>query len=243
MENRSVTVMLALAVVVSVAGLVALGALAVSGNGAAATSGSSITRQISVTGTGEVKVTPDIASVQIGVETTAATTKEALEENNRQADAIINQIKAIGVAEVDIQTSGISIYPTYDEQGTKITGYAVSNTVSVVIRDLANAGSLLDQVVAAGANRVYGISFDVSDRSAATEQARAAAIADARSRAEQLAKESGVSVGDILMITDQSSSGFAPMMADRAMAAGAGMPIQTGQTSISSSVSITFAIR
>jgi uncharacterized protein len=241
MENRSVTVMLALAVVVSVAGLVALGALALNGGN---TSGSAAApRQLSVSGSGEVKVEPDIATVQIGVETTAATSQAALQQNNSQAAAMIDQLKALGVAEVDIQTSGISIYPTYDETGSKVTGYAVSNSVSVTIRDLATAGDLLDKVVSAGANRVFGISFNVSDPAAALDEARAKAIADARARAEKMAADAGVSLGEILMIGDQGGSGVAPVYMDRAMAAGAGMPIQTGQSTISSSVSITFAIR
>jgi uncharacterized protein YggE len=202
-------------------------------------------RQVTVIGSGESRVTPDIATVQIGVETTAPTTQEALAQNNTQAQAIIDQVKQLGVADKDIQTSGFNIYATYDNDGRSVTGYTVSNMVTVVIRDLAQAGALLDQVVQAGANRVYGISFGVSDPKAAQAQAREAAVADARERAEQLARASGAQLGSVLVVSESIGSGpVVPMpMMERAQAAGGNVPMQSGEQVIGASIQVTFELR
>ncbi len=203
-------------------------------------------RQITVVGSGEARVAPDMASVQIGVETSAATTQEALAQNTAQAQAIIDRVQELGVAEQDVQTSGFNIYPTYGEDGRTVTGYTVSNMVSVTIRDLAQAGAMLDQVVQAGANRVYGVSFGVSDMQAAQAQAREAAVADARARAEQLAQAGGASVGQVLVISENIGAAMPvpmpAMMADRAEG-GAAVPVQAGEQTIGAQVQITFELR
>ena len=204
-------------------------------------------RQITVVGSGEARVAPDMATVQIGVETTAPTTQEALAQNTAQAQAIIDQVRQLGVEERDIQTSGFNIYPTYDNEGRQVTGYTVSNMVSVTIRDLAQAGALLDQVVQAGANRVYGVSFGVSDQAAVMAQARAAAMADAKARADQLAGAGSASVGQVLVITENVGAAPPPpiMMADaRAeMAAGAPVPVQAGEQAFTVQVQVTYELR
>ncbi|NTV65092.1 MAG: SIMPL domain-containing protein, partial [Oscillochloris sp.] len=206
MENRNSTLIgtLAGALLIAVLALGALGMALIGRPATAQAQSDGVTgmRQVTVVGSGEVKLAPDAANVQIGVETTAPTTQEALAQNSTQAGAIIEQIKNLGVAEKDIQTSGFTIYPTYSDDGRQVTGYTVSNQVSVTIRDLAQAGSLLDQVVQAGANRVYGVSFMLADPAAALAQARDAAVANARARAEQLAKGSGASVGQVLVISE-----------------------------------------
>lgn len=203
-------------------------------------------RQITVVGAGEARVAPDMASVQIGVETSAPTTQEALAQNTAQAQALIDKVKELGVAEKDVQTSGFNIFPNYSEDGRTVTGYTVSNIVSVTIRDLAQAGALLDQVVQAGANRVYGVSFGVSDMKAAQAQAREAAVTDARARAEQLAQAGGASVGQVLVITENIGAAMPvpmpAMMADRAEA-GAAVPIQTGEQTIGAQVQVTYELR
>jgi hypothetical protein len=200
-------------------------------------------RQIVTIGTGEVRGTPDTASVQIGVETTAATTQEALARNNSQLNALIAKLKELEIAEKDIQTSNFSIYPTYDNNGREVTGYTVNNSVTVVIRNLARAGTLLDDVVEVGANRIYGISFSVADPAALLAQAREQAVADARLRAAQLAKASGGTVGAVLLVSE--SIGASPMpvpqMADRAESAGA--PIQAGEQAFAASVQVTFELK
>jgi hypothetical protein len=231
---------------VAVLALGAIGAALITRPSSAQAQAVSGMRQITVVGNGEVKVTPDTAAVQIGVETTAPTTQEALAQNTAQATAIIEKIKALGVAEKDIQTSGFNIYPTYDNDGRQVTGYTVSNQVNVTIRDLAQAGNLLDQVVQAGANRIYGVSFTVADPAATLAQARDKAVADAKARAEQLAQASGATIGQVLVITENvgSSPVVAMPMMDRAVVAGgAPVPVQAGEQSYSAQVQITYELK
>lgn len=201
-------------------------------------------RHVTVVGNGEVQGRPDTAHVQIGVETSAATTQEALAQNNAQVAALIARLQELGVAENDIQTSGFNIYPTYTENGREVTGYTVSNTVAVTIRDLAATGELLDQVVEVGANRVYGISFSVADPSELMAQARTAALADAQARAGQLAQGVNATVGQVLIITE--NIGAAPPMPmpamERAQGAGA-VPVQPGEQTFNAQVQVTFELR
>jgi uncharacterized protein YggE len=247
METRNPTLIGALAgaLLIAVLALGAIGATLLTRPSTAQAQAVGGMRQITVVGNGEVKVTPDTAGVQIGVETTAPTTQEALAQNTAQATAIIEKIKALGVAEKDIQTSGFNIYPTYDTDGRQVTGYTVSNQVNVTIRDLAQAGNLLDQVVQAGANRIYGVSFTVADPAAALAQARDKAVVDAKARAEQLAKGTGATVGQVLVVTENVGAGpVVPMpMMDRAAAAGAAVPVQAGEQSYTAQVQITFELR
>jgi uncharacterized protein YggE len=135
-------------------------------------------RTITVTGTGMVTLTPDIAYINIGVHSQDASASVALTDNSTKAQAIIEVIKAAGVAEKDIQTTNFSIYPQqqYDNNGN-MTGilYVVENTVYVTVRDLSTLGSLLDATVRAGANTINSISFDLADKTAALSQARSTA--------------------------------------------------------------------
>ncbi|HMQ32958.1 MAG TPA: SIMPL domain-containing protein [Chloroflexaceae bacterium] len=251
METRTATLLGALGgallVIALAAGAFAGGALTRPSAAQAQGAGVPGMRQVTVVGTGEARVAPDMATVQIGVETTAPTTGEALAQNTAQAQAIIERIRQLGVAERDVQTSGFNIHATYDNEGRNVTGYTVSNTVSVTIRDLAQAGELLDQVVEAGANRVYGVSFGLSDPKAAQAQARDAAVADARARADQLAQAGGAGVGMVLVISENiggAQPGPMPMMDARAeAAAGAPVPVQAGEQVVTAQVQITYELR
>jgi uncharacterized protein YggE len=245
MENRLLSIVLALTALVAVLALAAVSLLRPDQTVTAQTSVANMP-QIVVIGTGEVKVEPDMASVLIGVETTAPTTQQALAQNSSQAQAIIDQIRQLGIEARDIQTTGINIYPVYDEKGREITGYTVNNTVQVTIRNLAQAGNLIDSVVQVGANRIYGISFGVSDPESVLSQAREAAIANARARAEQMARASGTSLGRVLFITENLGASPIPisMMAEaRAAVGNAAPPIQPGQQTYSASVQVTFELR
>ncbi|OAN47832.1 hypothetical protein A6A03_09360 [Chloroflexus islandicus] len=246
MENRLLTTILAFTALIAVLALAAVGLLRPTQT-ATAQPGVSNMPQIVVIGTGEVKVEPDIAIITIGVETKAPTTQEALAQNSAQAQAIIDRIRQLGVEAKDIQTTGINIYPFYDEQGQNIIGYTVSNMVNVTIRNIAQAGDLIDQVVQVGANRLYGVSFGVSDTEAVMAQAREAAVANARARAEQMARASGTSLGRVLFITENfgASPIPVPMMADAygAPASRSAPPVQPGQQTYSATVQITFELR
>lgn len=246
MTQRSSTILSVVASVALLAVLVGVGALLYTRPAVAQSStGVPGMRQVSVTGHGEVKARPDTATVQIGVETEAPSAKEALAQNTTQAQALQQKLAELGVAEKDLQTSNFSISPTYGADGRQVSGYRVSNTLTVTIRNLDTAGALLDQVVQAGANSIYGISFSVADPQKLLEQARQAAVADAKARAGQLASAGGASVGDLLVISENVSAPPFPMpMMDRAAAEGAAnVPVQAGEQSLSVDVQATFALR
>ncbi|MCX8025973.1 MAG: SIMPL domain-containing protein, partial [Thermanaerothrix sp.] len=171
-------------------------------------------RTLNVSGNGKVYVVPDMAYVYVGVRTEAEDVTSALSANNQQAQAIVNLLKERGVAEKDIQTSAFNVYPTqeYGPNGEVIrTKYVVENTVFITVRDLSQLGSLLDAVVRAGANNIYGISFDVADRAKAEAEARRLAVEDAKARAQELAEAAGVTLGEVQNVSVYSSASPIPV--------------------------------
>ncbi len=204
-------------------------------------------RQVTVVGHGETRGRPDTAHIQIGVETSASTTGEALEQNNAQVEAVMNRLEALGVAEEDMQTRDFSIYPRYDDNGREVTGYNVTNTISVTIRDLDQAGTLLDEVVEVGANRIYGISFSVETPDELLAQARDEALENARSKAESLAQGSNATLGEVLVITENVGSdspiplGFGSD--ELAESQAAAVPVAAGEQTFHARVQVTFELR
>jgi uncharacterized protein YggE len=199
-------------------------------------------RHITVVGHGEAEGRPDTASVQIGVTTEATTAQEALAQNNAQAQAIHAKLRELEIDPKDIQTSNFSIVPTYDKEGREVTSYRVSNTVTVTIHNLDQAGTLLDQVVQAGANRINGISFRVSDLAALQEQARASAMQNAHAKATQFAQAVGATLGPALVITENvGGQPPVPLMTEVA-GKGGGVPIEPGQQQTSVAVQVTYAL-
>ena len=203
-------------------------------------------RVMTMTGTGTVTVQPDLATIRIGVEQRLSTATEAVEETSRATVRILQTLRAAGVEARDIQTSNFAVQPIYSDRRNEggrfgvIIAYRAINQVSATIRDLTTLGGLLDTVVGDGANRINGISFGVSDRSAALQEARVAAVADARLKAETYASAAGVSLGAILNIDEQGGAGQRPVFAEmRAMAADAQVPVAAG----SSEIKVTVAIR
>jgi uncharacterized protein len=205
-------------------------------------------RLITVTGTGMVTLTPDIAYISIGVHTQNASAKDATSENNSQAQAVMAAIKGFGVAEKDIQTTNFSIYPQqqYDSNG-KQTGilYMVDNTVYVTVRDLSKLGDLLDATVSSGANNISSIQFDVADKTGALSQARLAAVTDAHKQADELTKATGVSLGEVQTISYYDSTAPVTVQYAKAdsLAAGASVPVQAGSMQISTTVTIVYGLK
>lgn len=211
---------------------------------AAAQVGPNTIRQVTVVGNGEVKVTPDTATVQIGVQTDGATSQEALDANNTQVAAVIAKLKELGIAEADIQTANFGINPRYDANGQTVNGYQVSNTVTVTIRNIAQAGTLLDEVVKAGANQVYGIYFGVADPSTAEAQARDLALANARAKADQLAQASGGTVGQVLVVTENIGSAVPlPVMMSARAEDAKSVPLQPGQQTVTLQIQVTYELK
>lgn len=207
-------------------------------------------RTLNVNGLGQVYLTPDVAYINIGVNTQNPSASEAVATNKEQSNAVIEAIKAAGVDEKDIHTTNFSIWsnPQYDTNGqVSGTTYVVDNTVNVTVRNLDSLGNLLDSAISAGANNIYSIQFDVADKTAAVKEARASAVEDAKSQAQELADTAGLSLGEIQNISFYESS---PTAYFEGKGGGGGVaseaavvPIQPGQLAISVTVNATYTIK
>ncbi len=198
---------------------------------------------ISVSGSASVSLKPDVASFTIGVETMDADAARARAANDTAMKKVYEALKAQGVAEADLQTASYDIYPRYDDKGVTITGYTVSNRVLVKVRDLAKLGDTLGAAGAAGANTAGGISFDISDRTAAYNQALTQAMEKARARAQVIADASGVKLGRVSVINESSSySGPVYDGGLRGEARDMAVPVSAGQLEVTASISVNFEI-
>jgi uncharacterized protein len=159
---------------------------------------------ITARGTGTVTATPDTATVVLGVQTRDGSARAALAANSERAAAVIGVLEGAGVATADIRTSQLALHPTYGPETARITGYEVTNQVTVTLRDIAAAGTVIDQAAAAAGNavRVQQIDFSIADESAARAQARADAVRRALAQTEQLAEAAGVELGAIRSIVE-----------------------------------------
>jgi uncharacterized protein YggE len=190
---------------------------------------------------------PDIATLSGGVVTQATDANGALRANAEQMTRVMAAIKAAGIAERDVQTAGISIYPQYryaENQPPAITGYQASNTVNVKVRDVSRLGKVLDALVASGANQINGPSFEIDDPEAAYDEARRNALKKAQARAEMYAATLGLRVRRIVSINEgggYSPPGPMPMMKMAAMET-ADTPVSPGETSLSANLSVVFEL-
>ena len=205
-------------------------------------------RQITVMGSSQADAVPDRATITAGVETQAPTAAGALAANSETMAAVFAALEAAAVEKRDMQTSQLNLSPVYEpfregaEAPPQVVAYQASNMVTVRVRDLANLGKLIDALAGAGANRLYGIGFDVSEPGPSLDAARRKAVADARAKAELYAEAAGVKLGAIRSI-GETGGGPLPIF-DRAMRAeaAAAVPIERGQTSVSATVQIVWEI-
>jgi uncharacterized protein len=198
------------------------------------------THGITIHGTGTASTVPDRATFTFGVNTKRKIATEASEANNRQMRDVIASLKAAGVADEDIQTSQVSLYPDY-ESGSEPHGYQATSSVTVTI-SLAKAGAALEAAVSAGANQVDGPSLTRAETDKLYDDALRAAVADARSRAEVLAAAAGVKVGEVVSIAEGAEpSGPIPYAYDVA-ASPERAAIEPGKQDIDAQVTVTFAI-
>lgn len=210
---------------------------------------------ITIEGRGEVTATPDMAQINSGVTTQGATAREALDANSAAMAELIAELKATGIEARDIQTSGFSVNPNYvytderDDNGyslpPKINGYQVANTVTVTVRALDTLGAILDKSVTIGANTINGVTFAVADPSELYNEARKAAFADAREKAELYATVAGGTLDEINSISE--SQGFnspqpVAMYAVRAEAASADVPVEGGELTFSINVNVQWEL-
>lgn len=198
---------------------------------------------------GETKIAPDMATITLGVQTDAPTAAEALSQNAAKMNQVIAALKKGGIADRDIQTSNLSLNPQYVYQENlppRLTGYQVSNQVTVRVRDLKRLGQAVDAVVGAGANNVGGISFGLSDPSAAENAARQDAVKALRAKAELYAAAAGYSVGRLVSLSENGGYAPPPPMPMVAMAAKAerfdSTPTAGGELSVRIDVNAVFEL-
>ena len=201
---------------------------------------------ITVTGEGRVAVRPDMATIRLGVTTEARSAADALSANSADMARVLGFLGEAGIAEADIQTSGLRLNPRHedyrnDSSAPRVIGFVATNEVTVRLRDLDRLGTVLDKVVGEGANRFDGLSFGLSDDAAALADARRRAVAEARTKAETYAGAAGVVLGPVRAITDQSG-GVAPMDMRLSMAAMESVPVAPGEVTVQASVTITWAL-
>jgi len=222
------------------------------------------TYTITVSGEGTSSATPDIATISFTVQEQASTVQAAQDAATKRANAAIDAMKAEGVADKDIKTSGYNVMPQYASQGSSgcaagmycprieiqtnsntITGYQVSESIDVTVRDTSKAGEVVQKLGSLGVQNISGPNFKVDDDSGVTNDARAKAIENARAKAKELAKELGVSLGDVVSYSDNGQV-YPMYSAAKSMDSGAGsapMPnLPTGSDDRTVTVQVTYEI-
>lgn len=203
--------------------------------------------RLDIVATGEVSRVPDIANISAGVTTMAPTASAAIQQNARQMNAVRGALRSAGIADRDIQTSTISLNPEYryqENQSPVLTGYRASNQVTVRFRDIERTGTILDALVAQGANQINGPMLSIDEPEAALDEARMQALQVAQRRAETYARQLGKRVGRILSVSE-SGGGFPPpmpMMARAEMSDAASTKIDPGQQTLSVTLSVSFEL-
>ncbi len=204
---------------------------------------------LSVVGSGKVTVTPDLATIQLGVSIERPTAKAARRDGAAAMTKVVEAIRKLGIADKDIATASVSLGPVYNYPNNatpKVRGYQLQNAVTVTVRNLDQVGDVLDDGVTAGATTVDGINFDVADRAAAEAQARQAAVADAKAKADTLASGLGIRIQGVASVSEQVSTpvwyGRNFAMAGAAVAEDAATPVMPGSTDVTINVSVSFLI-
>ena len=234
-----------LASIMTIAAVAGVVALAIPANGA----GTADNRYITVTGVGTISVVPDAVRFSATVSTLGTTNAAALSSASKSAAAVRVALKDAGIATKDIRSANISVYPEYNwtqEAGTKITGYRASQSFDVLVRKASDAGTIIEAVVTAGGDNVQlgGVIPTTLNPAIATEEARAAAVANAKSKASSYAKLLGTSIGKVLFLEEQSSPIYSsPFPTAKAGAAdAAAVEIDLGEQDVTVTITVRWAL-
>lgn len=200
---------------------------------------------ITVTGVGKVTVEPDMALLTLGVQATAPTGAEAMEQLNADSNALTDALEATGIAAEDIQTSGLNLWSMFADDGITVAGYQASLNVNVTIRDIDTIGSTIDaaQEAVGDGFTIGGVQFSFADPESVLQEARADAVANAQTIAGQYADAAGLTLGGVVSIVESPGTdspvlfGRADMMASPA----ASVAISPGTLDLSVTISVTFA--
>ena len=205
--------------------------------------------RLSVSGTGEAAAAPDMATIRLGMTAQEETAAEALDATSDVVGRILARLAEFEIAPRDMQTSGLSLNPVYrrfdrnENQPPEIVAFQATNQLSVRVRDLDRLGDILGAVTGDGANTLDGLSFGVSDPQPLLDEARRAAVADARQKAELYAEAAGVTLGRVLSLGEQGGGRPYPApMAEMRMASADAVPIAQGETGYSAAVTMVFEI-
>jgi len=204
--------------------------------------------RLDVVAVGEVRRVPDIVRINAGVVTQAPTATEAIRQNAARMERVRAALRRAGIEDRDIQTSTINLQPDYryaENQPPQLTGYRASNDVNVRFRDIANSGRILDALVAEGANQINGPTLGIDRPEAALDEARTAAVANARARAELYARTLGMRVRRILSVSEAGGMMAPPMPMMRleaARAQDASTQIDPGEQTLSVSLTVSFEL-
>jgi len=204
-------------------------------------------RTIVVSAVGKSTAVPDLVTVSLAVQVRGGTAQEALVRTNEKTQAAIAAFKQGGVADRDIATTNVTIWPQYGDDGRRVEAYQAQNSLSVRLRDVTQAGRLLDAVAGLIGDDIVlqGISFAVSEPEGTLDEARAAAISAARAKAEQLASAAGARVGQVLTISETAGS-FVPVArpTGRVMSglAAEAVPMEAGEQELTVSVEVTYRL-
>ncbi len=205
-----------------------------------------------VQGTGKVTVAPDIAKIDLGIQESGTNLKTVQDSVNKKSQDLTGQIKKLGIAANDIKTISYYVYPQYDytAPAQRITGYEVSTSYEVTIRDFTKINELIASATSFGANMAGSINFDLSDnlKKEKLQEARDLAVAEAKTKAEGLAKAAGIALGKIINVTEETPSNIRPLMlptagggvADKSVSQPA---VQPGTTDINVTVSLAYEVR
>jgi uncharacterized protein YggE len=203
-------------------------------------------RFVSVSATGSVSAVPDTAYITAGVLTEADAARDALNRNNVATAKLIDGLKAAGIAAKDIQTSQLNVSPRYAQpkegRPATVSGYTVSNQVRITVRDVKRLGEILDQAISLGANQMHGIAFEVSTAESLKDDARKAAMQNARRRAELYATAAGAQLGPVLRISEEVRDAGGPMLQKSRVALGA-VPVEAGTQTLEVEVHVTYALQ
>jgi hypothetical protein len=201
-------------------------------------------RLISVTGTGEITMEPNICRLTVGVQNEALTAEEAEQANSDAVNRVIAQILSLGIRKGDIKTAGFNLYPVYDyskETGEKLTpiGFRCAHRLQVTVRDLDQVGQVIDQAVSSGGNTVDDVSYAVEETDALREQVLTKAVQQASSKANAIAKAINATVVSIKSIQEHGVDFGVYRTMYEAAGAGAAAPVMPGEITIRASVSMT----
>ncbi len=207
-----------------------------------------MSRTVTVSASGRVSAQPDLVRLQAGMTTEATTARKALTDNNRVMRDLLRELEDSGISEDDIQTSNFNVSPKYTrpERGgvARISGYQVSNQVTVTVRQIERAGEILDTLVRLGANQMSGMSFEVSDADQLKDTARERAMKNAHRRAKLLADAAGADVGDVIAIAEDAAIHQPrPMAMRRSSMAESSVPVAAGSQELIARVTVTWQLK